>query len=183
MDMTTVKYSWKERLKTGNLTVLSHIKDPNIDLMFAGTIDLEEQTPSFIFTMDVANLRPYYLNLRDDDPEYFASFLINTNMSGKRIDELNGSVELVNSLFRRSGGQVQLYDMMLKTKNSPDSSFISLHSDALNAKYQVNITCKNYLHCSRVLSMIILRFFQAFMLCAILQRLFLCRLKSMILSK
>ncbi len=109
------------------------IKDPNIDLMFAGTIDLEEQTPSFIFTMDVANLRPYYLNLRDDDPEYFASFLIHTNMSGKRIDELNGSIELVNSLFRRSGGQVQLYDMMLETENSADSSFISLQSNALNA--------------------------------------------------
>ncbi|MEX0981760.1 MAG: translocation/assembly module TamB domain-containing protein [Bacteroidales bacterium] len=109
------------------------IKDPNIDLMFAGTIDLEEQSPSFVFTMNVANLRPYYLNLRDDDPEYFASFLINTNMSGKRIDELNGSVELVNSLFRRSGAQVQLYDMMLKTENNTDSSYISLQSDDLNA--------------------------------------------------
>jgi hypothetical protein len=110
------------------------IKDPNIDLMFTGRIDLEKEIPSFDFTVDVANLRPYYLNLRDDDPAYFASFLLKTDLQGGKINEMNGSVHLVNSLFRRSGSQIQLYDIMLTTGNTPDFSFLTLQSDAVVAK-------------------------------------------------
>ncbi len=109
------------------------IKDPNIDLLFNGRVQLDE-IPSFDFTVDVANLRPYYLNLRDDDPSYFASFLLKTDLSGCRIDEMNGSVHLVNSLFKRSGSQIQLYDILLTTGNTPDSSFMTLQSDAAKAK-------------------------------------------------
>jgi len=108
------------------------IRDPNIDLIFKGKIDLSTETPSYNFTADVANLRPYYLNLREDDPEYFASFLLKTNLTGKNISELNGDLQLVNSLFRRTGSQVQIYDMLLTTGNSQDSSFITLSSDMLD---------------------------------------------------
>ena len=110
------------------------IKDPNIDLAFTGRVDLENQVPAFDFTLDVANLRPYYLNLRDDDPEYFASFLLKTDMTGSKTDDFNGSIILVNSLFKRSGSQVQLYDILMTTKNSPDSSFLAIQSEAVNAK-------------------------------------------------
>ncbi len=108
------------------------IKDPNIDLNFTGKIDFEQDIPQFNFTLDVANLRPYYLNLREDDPEYFASFLLKTDLSGLRLDQLNGEVQLVNSFFKRTGSQVQIYNFLLTTQNS-DSSYISLKSDILDA--------------------------------------------------
>jgi hypothetical protein len=109
------------------------IKDPNIDLAFRGRVDLENQVPAFDFTLDVANLRPYYLKLRDDDPEYFASFLLKTDMTGSKIDNLNGSIILVNSLFKRSDSQIQLYDILLSTENRPDTSFLAIQSDTWNA--------------------------------------------------
>lgn len=110
-----------------------YIRDPNIDLTFSGRIDFEEDVPAFDFTMDVANLRPYYLNLRDDDPEYFASFLLRTNMQGNRLDNLNGKIHLVNSLFKRTGSQVQLYDILVETGNAMDTSYINLQSEQVNA--------------------------------------------------
>ena len=135
------------------------IKDPNIDLMFAGRIDLEEDIPSFDFTVDVANLRPYYLNLRDEDPAYFASFLLKTDIHGGRINEINGSVHLVNSLFRRSGSQIQLYDIMLTTGNTPDFSFMTLQSDAVDA----NIAGKyNLLELPHLLKSIVNEHFELF---------------------
>lgn len=121
--------AFSERKFDGSL----YIRDPNIDLSFAGRIDFEEEVPAFDFTMDVANLRPYYLNLRDDDPEYFASFLVRTNMQGNRLENLNGNIHLVNSLFKRTGSQVQLYDILLETGNAADSSFINIQSEQVNA--------------------------------------------------
>jgi hypothetical protein len=120
-----------------------YIDDPNIDLIFAGTVDFEKDTPAFDFTVDVANLRPYYLNLRDNDPEYFASFFLKTAMTGSRFDELNGQMQLVNSLFRRTGGQIQVYDLLLTTGNGPDSSFITLNSDLIDAEIKGQYTLPN----------------------------------------
>jgi hypothetical protein len=113
------------------------IKDPNIDMNFTGRVDFEKEIPQMKFTVDVANLRPYYLNLRDDDPEYFASFFLKTDLSGIKLDQLNGEVHLVNSFFKRTGSQVQIYDFMATTQNS-DSSFISLKSDILDADIHGN---------------------------------------------
>ena len=110
------------------------IRDPNIDLIFSGDIDFEREIPAYNFTVDVSNLRPYYLHLRDDDPEYFASFYLKTNLNGSRFDELNGEMQLVNSLFRRTGSQVQIYDILVSTENDHDTSYISLRSDMVDAE-------------------------------------------------
>ncbi len=114
------------------------IKDPNIDLNFSGKVDFAQNIPQLNFTVDVANLRPYYLNLRDDDPEYFASFLLKTNLSGIKLDQMNGEVQLVNSFFKRTGSQVQIYDFLVTARNDTDTSFISLESDLLNANIYGN---------------------------------------------
>lgn len=118
------------------------INDPNIELIFNGNVDLENTIPAFDFTLDVAKLRPYYLNINKDDPEYFASFFLKTAMTGSKFENLNGNVQLVNSLFRKTGSQIQTYNLSLTTSNRPDSSYISIKSDPLdatiNGKYNLN---------------------------------------------
>jgi hypothetical protein len=110
------------------------INDPNIDLIFAGAIDFENKIPAFDFTIDVANFRPYYLNLQNDDPEYLASFFLKTQMTGSKINELNGEIQLVNSFFKRTGSQIQVYDILLAIGNSSDSSYLNLKSDLIDAE-------------------------------------------------
>ncbi len=109
------------------------ISDPNIKLDFLGKMDFSGEVPAYKFTADVARARPYYLNLPQSDPNYFTSFLIETDLSGRKLDQLNGEVKLINSLFEKSDAQLQLYDMSISTRNSPDSSWIQVTSEMLNA--------------------------------------------------
>ncbi|MCK5138171.1 MAG: translocation/assembly module TamB domain-containing protein [Bacteroidales bacterium] len=109
------------------------ISDPNIKMDFLGKMDFSEEIPVYDFTADVARARPFFLNLGQKDPDYFASFLIETNMSGQTLDQLNGEIKLVNSLFEKKDAQVQLYDMSLVTRNTPDSSMLQIRSDIFDA--------------------------------------------------
>ncbi len=109
------------------------ISDPNIRMDFEGKMDFSDEVPSYNFTADVARARPHYLNLGIEDPNSFASFLVETNMTGSTIDQLNGEVRLVNSLFERQGEQVQLYDMNLIARNTADTSLIMIHSELFDA--------------------------------------------------
>jgi hypothetical protein len=108
------------------------ISDPNIKMDFKGRTDFSGAVPVFKFTADVARARPYYLNLLESDPNYFASFLVETDLSGRTLDELNGEVKLINSLFEKTDAQVQLYDVTIKTRNTPKASLIQVRSDLVD---------------------------------------------------
>ncbi len=112
------------------------VQDPNIKMEFLGKMDFTEEVPVYNFTADVARARPYYLNLVNQDPNSFASFLIETNLSGRNLDEMNGEVRLVNSLFERKGEQLQLYDMSISTRNTPDSSHSKIRSEMIDANIE-----------------------------------------------
>ncbi|MCP4312541.1 MAG: hypothetical protein GY790_14865 [Bacteroidetes bacterium] len=108
------------------------ISDPNIKLDFQGRTDFSGEIPVHRFTADVARARPYYLNLPQNDPNYFVSFLVETDLSGGSIDELNGEVKLVNSLFEKTDAQVQMYDLILTARNTPSASLIQLRSEMMD---------------------------------------------------
>ncbi len=108
------------------------ISDPNIKMDFQGRTDFSGEVPVHRFTADVARARPFFLNLPQNDPNYFISFLINTDLSGGSLDELNGDIVLVNSLFEKTDAQVQIYDLTLTTRNTPAASLIRLRSEMLD---------------------------------------------------
>ncbi len=109
------------------------INDPNIRMDFQGEMDFSGEVPSYNFTADVARSRPYFLNLGVEDPNTFASFLIETDITGSTLDELNGEARLVNSLFERNEDQVQLYDVRLSALNTPDTASIEVKSELFDA--------------------------------------------------
>ena len=100
-----------------NFTGVFAVVDPNINLEFKGKADFSGENPEYDFVADVIRARPYYLNIQKSDPSYFASFLLKTNFTGKNIDDLNGEISLVNSLFRSADQQIQVYDFSLKAYN------------------------------------------------------------------
>ena len=99
-------------------------------------MDFSGEVPVYNFTADVARARPYYLKLVEQDPNSFASFLIETDLSGKTLDEMNGEVRLVNSLFEREDDQVQLYDMSISTQSTTDTSFFQIRSEMFDASIE-----------------------------------------------
>ena len=108
------------------------ISDPNIKMDFQGRTDFSGEVPVHRFTADVARARPFFLNLPQNDPNYFISFLVKTDLSGSSIDELNGEIVLVNSLFEKTDAQVQIYDLTLATRNTPAASLIRIRSEMLD---------------------------------------------------
>ncbi|MCB9012930.1 MAG: translocation/assembly module TamB [Bacteroidales bacterium] len=117
-----------------------NITDPNIKMDFLGKVNFSSESPEFAFTADVSRARPYYLHLDNSDPSYFASFLLKTNFTGKSINELNGEIKIINSLFQKQEHQVQMYNFSLQAANSPDSNYVLINSDVIDAeikgKYQ-----------------------------------------------
>jgi hypothetical protein len=110
------------------------ISDPNIRMNFEGKMDFSEEVPVYNFTADVARARPHFLNLGIEDPNSFASFLVEIDVTGRTLDQLNGEIRLVNSLFERKGEQVQLYDMNLLALNTSDTSSIVIESELFDAR-------------------------------------------------
>ncbi len=109
------------------------ISDPNIRMDFLGRMDFSGEVPMYNFTADVARSRPHFLNLGVEDPNTFASFRIETDITGRTLDELNGEVRLVNSLFERNEDQVQLYDVRLKALSTPDTTSLEIRSELFDA--------------------------------------------------
>ncbi|HYW97301.1 MAG TPA: AsmA family protein, partial [Bacteroidales bacterium] len=111
-----------------------NIDDPNLKMEFLGKVDFGLTEPKFNFTANVSSVRPYYLNIDKSDPDYFASFLLKTNFTGRDIDDINGEIKLVNSFFQKSDKQIQIYDLSLVSKNSADTNRISVKSDILDGE-------------------------------------------------
>ena len=109
------------------------VSDPNIKMDFEGKMDFSGEIPEYKFTADVSRIRPHFLNLPQDDPSYFASFLVETDLNGSSLDELNGEIRLVNSMFEKTDAYVQIYDLTLQTRNTPEASLIRLRSEHINA--------------------------------------------------
>ncbi|MFZ5940515.1 MAG: translocation/assembly module TamB domain-containing protein [Bacteroidota bacterium] len=110
------------------------VRDPNIQMEFTGKMDFTTEIPVFNFTADVSRARPYFLNLDDNDPDFFASFLLKTNFSGKKLDEINGNIRLINSFFGRNDKQLQVYDLTLEAQNTAQKNHFSLRSDLVDAE-------------------------------------------------
>jgi hypothetical protein len=111
-----------------------NISDPNIKMDFLGKVNFSKENPEFAFTADVSRARPYYLHLINTDPSYFASFLLETNFTGKTIDQFNGEIRIVNSLFSNKDNQLQMYDFSLLAVNTPDSNRILIRSDVIDGE-------------------------------------------------
>ncbi|MEN8226776.1 MAG: translocation/assembly module TamB domain-containing protein [Bacteroidota bacterium] len=136
-----LKYSYSNIMLDGAFTNNTFdggisISDPNIKMDFLGRMDFSGEVPLYNFTADVARARPYFLKLVKEDPNSFASFLIETNISGKTVDEMNGEVRLVNSLFQRKDAQLQLYDMTISTRNTADTSLLQIRSEMFDGSIE-----------------------------------------------
>lgn len=112
------------------------ITDPNIKMDFLGRMDFSGEVPAYNFTANVARARPYYLKLVPEEPNSFVSFLIETNLTGRTLDELNGNIRLVNSLLERKDAQLQLYDMDISTRNTADTSWVRISSGLFDASIE-----------------------------------------------
>ena len=110
------------------------VEDPNLKMEFYGKIDASDTLPVFDFTANVDKARLFPLNISKADPNYTLSCYLNANFIGANLNDFDGEINLVNSLFQRQDKQIQIYDFNLLASHRPDSNRMVLKSDLLDAE-------------------------------------------------
>jgi len=136
-------YSYQNMILSGDLSNRMFdgsfsITDPNLKMEFFGKIDFTDTLPVFDFTASVDKAMLHPLNLATSDPSYTLSCYLRANFIGANLDDFNGEINLVNSLFRKQDKQIQIYDFNLFARHRPDSNHMTLRSDLLDAEITGN---------------------------------------------
>ncbi len=110
------------------------ISDPNLKMEFFGKLDFNDTLPEFDFTANVEKAMLYPLHIATTDPTYTLSCYLRANFIGADIDEFDGEIKLVNSLFQKQDKQIQIYNFNLYAQHRPDSNRMILKSDLVDAE-------------------------------------------------
>ena len=105
------------------------VNDPNLRLSFDGLFDLSSEIRTYNFTANVLKANLYTLNIHKKDPNYSASFLLYADLKGNTIDEINGDIKLLNSLFSKTDAQIQVYDLGINIRNDSIQNELVVKSD------------------------------------------------------
>ncbi len=110
-----------------------NIRDPNISLEFLGEVNLAGEKAAFDFTANVTDANLYALNLDRSDPDFTASFYLIAKGKGNSVNNLNGEIRLLNSLFTRKDQQLQVYDCSIVADDRQNLNHLQVRSDFLDA--------------------------------------------------
>lgn len=124
------------------------INDPNVNLEFLGQVNLSGEVAAFDFTANVTEANLYALNLNRSDPDFTASFYLIAKGKGNSVNNLNGEIRLLNSLFTRKDKQLQVYDFTIEASDRQNLNHLQLRSDFLDADlsghYQLTQAVKTF---------------------------------------
>jgi len=127
-----------------------NIQDPNLDMEFKGLVDLSVEPWLYDFHANIIDANLFALHISDIDTNYHVSFLVNANATGKSLDDLNGEIELLNSLFAKTNKQIQVYDLKLYALNNQGSNELKLRSDIadvdITGKFRLSHLKNQFLH-------------------------------------
>jgi hypothetical protein len=135
----TLKGDLAKKTYNGSFTV----EDPNLRMDFFGKINASGEIPVFDFTANVDKARLYPLNIIHTDPSYTLSCLLKANFIGTNLDDFDGEINLINSLFQREDKQIQIYDFNLHAQHRPDNNRMTLESDLIDAEITGNYNFKS----------------------------------------
>lgn len=115
--------TFTKRLFTGNV----ELHDENLNLDFAGFVDLNQSLPVYNFQAAITGAR---LNkLQFTDSAYVVSTQLNMNMTGDNIDNLLGKAIAFNTTFSKPGQSLTLDTVSLQINEPNGSKHFELTAD------------------------------------------------------
>ena len=121
------------------------IKDRNLDMNFLGTCDLSKKIPIFDFDARVGHLNFHRLNFFKGDSIADISFKLKTNLTGNKIDNMNGFISVDSVLFENKRGQSYMENARLEIVNLGSQADYRLKSNIVDAHINGNFKVSNLL--------------------------------------
>ncbi|MCX6231341.1 MAG: translocation/assembly module TamB domain-containing protein [Bacteroidetes bacterium] len=110
------------------------VQDDKIDLNFLGVIDFASNVPVFDFTANIRDANLYRLKLIDVDSTGVLSTNLNFNFTGKKVDDIVGTIKVENTTYTRKKESFLMKKLSLITYNdSLGQRKIDLLSDFIDA--------------------------------------------------
>ena len=111
------------------------INDENLDMGFAGVVDLGNEQPYFNFrsTVQKANLSKLRLIRNREDATIRGDIVF--NFSGKDIDELIGNIDMYNLNYSEPGHSFNVGNLNFSVSEDEGSRHLILNSGVLNARF------------------------------------------------
>ncbi len=110
------------------------VQDDKIDLNFLGVVDYAADIPVFDFTATIRDANLYKLKLIDFDSTGLLSTHLNFNFTGKKADDIVGTIKVENTTYQRKKEIYSMKKMLLNTYNDTlGQRKIDLLSDYIDA--------------------------------------------------
>jgi len=134
--------TFDKQLFDGNL----HINDPNIQLAFDGSVNLNPELPVFRFKADIKNAALKTLNLVRDSMLLDASF--STNFSGDNLNNIQGRLLIDQIKINNKNGSYDVDSIQLRAEGIGVNRVLAVNSDILDAsikgQYDLNTIVSYY---------------------------------------
>lgn len=120
-----------KKLFSGSVT----LRDPNLDMDFAGTVDFRGKLPLFDFTSAIRNANLDTLHLVDIRGHDVLQTTIRSHLTGNKLDNLEGTVDIQNTFLLVDQKMYRIGNIHLNAaKLESGEKDISLESDFLNGQ-------------------------------------------------
>ncbi len=111
------------------------IKDDNIDLVFKGDINLNEELPVYDFVADIKHANLTHLHL-DSAAESVVSSSVSVQLRGDELDNLSGTARLKNLDIQRNGKSFYMAETSLFSASVANKRMLIFNSDIADITIQ-----------------------------------------------
>ncbi|MFW6259572.1 MAG: translocation/assembly module TamB domain-containing protein [Tangfeifania sp.] len=119
------------------------MNDPNLQFDFLGKINLNPDVPVFDFRVEMQKAMPGKLNLSDNFPNSETSFIMTANFSGDKLDNLAGTIQVEDGMYKNRNGEFSLEGMELQSITSGPAKYLSFTSDFFDVEINGNYHFQN----------------------------------------
>lgn len=119
--------------------------DENLDLDFAGMLDFNNSVPRYNFALDLRHADLAATGLNRSDSVSLLSGRMTASASGNSLDNLNGTIEVVDPVYISSADTVRTGQITVSGRNSATSKQITLRSEFADADFRSRISYRDML--------------------------------------
>lgn len=115
------------------------MKDDNLDFIFNGLIDFDQDQPVFNFSSDVHRADLFRLKLSGRDSTSLLATHLDINFKGAKLDEISGMIRVENTTYQEGDKSYLLDNLVISTNTSGDGiRSLEIDSDLVEAGFAGN---------------------------------------------